>query len=118
MLESSTTARARWWRYILSHARQNGHRLGWPKPVLLTTPIQNNQELESVSVYKDEGISMTNIRHRSGFNQMISDALTGKMNIIVAKSVKVNLKNIIWVIVFSLGRFNSQANLLALGNII
>ena len=40
-----------------------------------------------MAVYTDEGISATNTRHRDGFNQMISDALAGKIDLIVTKSV-------------------------------
>jgi len=39
------------------------------------------------SVYIDEGISATDTRHRSGFNQMVQDALDGKIDLIVTKSV-------------------------------
>ena len=52
-----------------------------------TRYIQNNPEWEFVAVYTDEGISATNTRHRDGFNQMISDALAGKIDLIVTKSV-------------------------------
>ena len=40
-----------------------------------------------MAVYTDQGISATNTRHRDGFNQMISDALAGKIDLIVTKSV-------------------------------
>ena len=49
--------------------------------------IQNNPEWDFVAVYTDEGISATNTRHRDGFKQMISDALAGKIDLIVTKSV-------------------------------
>ena len=52
-----------------------------------TRYIKSNQEWEFVAVYTDEGISATNTRHRDGFNQMISDALAGKIDLIVTKSV-------------------------------
>ncbi len=35
----------------------------------------------------DEGISATNTKHRDGFNQMIADALAGKIDLIITKSV-------------------------------
>lgn len=38
-------------------------------------------------MYTDEGISATNTRHRDGFNRMIADALNGKIDLIVTKSV-------------------------------
>lgn len=52
-----------------------------------TRYIQSNPEWDFVAVYTDEGISATNTRHRDGFNQMISDALAGKIDLIVTKSV-------------------------------
>ena len=52
-----------------------------------TRYIQNNPDWEFVAVYTDEGISATNTRHRQGFNQMVSDALNGKIDLIVTKSV-------------------------------
>ena len=35
----------------------------------------------------DEGISATSTRHRSGFNQMVEDALAGRIDLIITKSV-------------------------------
>lgn len=52
-----------------------------------TKYIQNNPEWEFVSVYTDEGISATSTRHRDGFNRMITDALEGKIDMIITKSV-------------------------------
>ena len=49
--------------------------------------IQSHPEWEFVKVYTDEGISGTNTRHRDGFNEMVEDALAGKINLIVTKSV-------------------------------
>ncbi len=40
-----------------------------------------------MTVYTDEGISGTNTKKRDGFNQMITDALAGKIDLIVTKSV-------------------------------
>ncbi len=52
-----------------------------------TKYIKNNPEWEFVKVYTDEGISGTNTKHRDGFNEMIADALAGKIDLIVTKSV-------------------------------
>ena len=49
--------------------------------------IQGKPEWEFVKVYTDEGISATNTRKREGFNRMIADALDGKIDLIVTKSV-------------------------------
>jgi len=52
-----------------------------------TTYIQSKPEWEFIRVYTDEGISALNTKHRSGFNEMIQDALNGKIDLIVTKSV-------------------------------
>ena len=49
--------------------------------------IQKNPEWTYVGVYADEGITATNTRHRDGFKQMIEDALDGKIDLIITKSV-------------------------------
>lgn len=49
--------------------------------------IQGKPEWKFVGVYTDEGISATNTRKREGFNRMIADALDGKIDLIVTKSV-------------------------------
>ena len=49
--------------------------------------IRSNPDWEFVDVYTDEGISALNTKHRDGFNRMIEDALAGKINLIVTKSV-------------------------------
>ncbi len=49
--------------------------------------IQRHAEWEFVKVYTDEGISGTNTKRREGFNEMIEDALAGKIDLIVTKSV-------------------------------
>ena len=38
-------------------------------------------------MYTDDGISGTNTKHRDGFNEMVEDALSGKIDLIVTKSV-------------------------------
>lgn len=52
-----------------------------------TNFIKGHAEWEFVKVYTDEGISGTNTLHRDGFNEMINDALNGKIDLIVTKSV-------------------------------
>ena len=52
-----------------------------------TNLINGNPKWELVDVYTDEGISGTNTKHREGFNKMIKDALAGKIDLIVTKSV-------------------------------
>lgn len=49
--------------------------------------IQERDDLEYVGMYSDEGISATNTKHRAGFNQMVADALDGKIDLIITKSV-------------------------------
>ncbi len=52
-----------------------------------TKYIKEKPEWEFISVYTDEGISAVNTKHREGFNRMIADALAGKIDLIVTKSV-------------------------------
>lgn len=52
-----------------------------------TEYVAKHPEYELVDIYADEGISGTNTKHREGFNRMIEDALNGKIDLIVTKSV-------------------------------
>lgn len=52
-----------------------------------TKYITSHPDWEFVKVYTDEGISGLDTRKRDGFNEMIADALSGAMDLIVTKSV-------------------------------
>lgn len=52
-----------------------------------TRHIQENEEWEFVGVYTDEGISGTSTKNRDGFKRMIADALSGKIDLILTKSI-------------------------------
>ena len=52
-----------------------------------TKYIQDHEDWEFVKVYTDEGITGTSTKHRKGFQQMVDDALAGKIDLIVTKSV-------------------------------
>jgi site-specific DNA recombinase len=52
-----------------------------------TRYIQEKEGWDFVKVYTDEGISATSTKKRNGFNRMIHDALAGKIDLIVTKSV-------------------------------
>ena len=52
-----------------------------------TRHIKSNPEWEFVSVYTDEGISGTNTKKREGFNEMVKDALDGRIDLILTKSI-------------------------------
>ena len=52
-----------------------------------TKYIKSNPNWDFVDVYTDEGISAVSTKHRDGFNSMIADALAGKIDLIVTKSV-------------------------------
>ena len=52
-----------------------------------TQYIHSRSDWEFVDVYTDEGISATNTKKRDGFNRMVQDALDGKIDLIVTKSV-------------------------------
>lgn len=49
--------------------------------------IRSKDEWEFVGVYTDEGISATNTKKRDGFKRMVADALAGKIDLIITKSI-------------------------------
>ena len=49
--------------------------------------ITGRKDWQFVGMYSDEGISATNTKHRDGFNRMINDALAGKIELIITKSI-------------------------------
>ena len=49
--------------------------------------IKSHDNWEFVGMYSDEGITGTNTFKRDGFNRMIDDAMDGKIDLIVIKSV-------------------------------
>lgn len=52
-----------------------------------TNYIKSKPEWEFVKVYTDEGISGCNTKYRTGFKEMIADAMDGRIDLIVTKSV-------------------------------
>ena len=52
-----------------------------------TNYITSRDDWVFVGMYSDEGITATNTKKREGFNQMIEDALAGKIDLIITKSV-------------------------------
>ena len=52
-----------------------------------TQYITNHAGWQLVKVYTDEGITGTSTTKRAGFQQMVSDALAGKIDLIITKSV-------------------------------
>lgn len=52
-----------------------------------TRKITERSDWAFVEVYTDKGISGTNTKKREGFNRMIRDALDGKIDLILTKSV-------------------------------
>ena len=52
-----------------------------------TEKIKSNPEWEFVGIYADEGISGTQAKNRTEFLRMIDDALKGKIDMIIAKSI-------------------------------
>ena len=57
--------------------------------------IQRNPEWEYVKVYADPGISGTSADKRPGFQEMISDAKAGRMDIILVKSISRFARNVV-----------------------
>ncbi|MFS0018626.1 recombinase family protein [Corynebacterium striatum] len=52
-----------------------------------TRHIQSRTDWEFAGMYADEGITGTTTKHREGFKTMITDALAGKIDLILTKSV-------------------------------
>ena len=57
--------------------------------------INANPNWEFIDIYYDEGISGLNTRRREGFNRMVKDALDGKIDIILTKSISRFARNTI-----------------------
>ena len=49
--------------------------------------IKSRSDWEFVGIYSDEGITGTSTAKREGFNRMVNDALNGKIQLILTKSV-------------------------------
>lgn len=49
--------------------------------------IRNRADWDFAGIYTDEGISAVNTKKRDGFNQMVADALSGNIDLIITKSV-------------------------------
>lgn len=65
-----------------------------------TNLIKSKEEWEFVNIYADEGISGTNTKKRIQFNQMIQDALDGKIDMIITKSVSRFARNTVDTITY------------------
>lgn len=60
-----------------------------------TEYIKSRDDWEFIKVYSDEGISGTSLKKRDGFNQMVADALDGKIDLILMKSISRFARNTI-----------------------
>lgn len=60
-----------------------------------TKRIQANPDWEMVEIYQDEGISATSVEKRLGFQKMIADAVAGKIDMILTKSISRFGRNIV-----------------------
>ena len=52
-----------------------------------TKYIQSRDDWEFAGMYTDEGITATNTKKRKGFQEMVDDALVGKIDLIITKSI-------------------------------
>lgn len=57
--------------------------------------IKERADMEFAGIYTDEGISGTSTKHREGFKRMIADALAGRIDLIITKSVSRFARNTI-----------------------
>ena len=49
--------------------------------------IKKNPEWEFAGIFADDGITGTNTKKREEFNRMIDEAMAGKIDMIVTKSI-------------------------------
>ena len=52
-----------------------------------TTLIKGHEDWEFAGMYSDEGVTGTSTKKREGFQSMVADALAGKIDLIITKSV-------------------------------
>ena len=57
--------------------------------------VQRHESWTLVEIYADEGISGTQLKHRDSFNRMIRDCKSGKIDMILTKSVSRFARNIV-----------------------
>lgn len=57
--------------------------------------IEANPQWELVEIYQDEGISATTVEKRLGFQKMIAEAVDGKIDLILTKSISRFGRNIV-----------------------
>lgn len=63
--------------------------------IYYTDKIQNHPGWIFAGIYADEGITGTSMRKRDEFNRMIKDALDGKIDIILCKSIPRFARNVV-----------------------
>lgn len=56
--------------------------------------VKNHSNWTLVKIYADEGISGTSLKYRDAFNEMISDCRSGKIDLIITKSVSRFARNV------------------------
>lgn len=66
-----------------------------------TKYIKERADWEYVDVYSDEGITGTNTKRRDGFIHLIDDALAGKIDLIITKSISRFARNTLDTISFT-----------------
>lgn len=57
--------------------------------------IQSHKYWNFVGIYSDEGISGLGTKNRIGFNSLIDDALAGKIDLIITKSISRFARNVV-----------------------
>ncbi len=56
--------------------------------------VRSHPNWTLVKIYADEGISGTSLKHRDAFNEMIADCRSGKIDLIITKSVSRFARNV------------------------
>ncbi|MDR1180809.1 MAG: recombinase family protein [Bacteroidales bacterium] len=56
--------------------------------------IKNNPEYEFIGIYEDDGITATSVEKRKGFLRLIEDCKTGKIDLVLTKSISRFARNL------------------------
>ena len=74
---------------------KNNKRVSSRKRRFYTEYITKHEGWIFAGIYADEGLSGTSMRKRKEFNRMIADAMDGKIDIIIVKSVSRFARNVV-----------------------
>ena len=66
-----------------------------------TNYIKKNKEWELAGIFADDGITGTNTKKREEFNRMIEECMSGKIDMIITKSISRFARNTLLLLIRS-----------------